>query len=85
MKDPVHHRKNVQKQVIRSSRRHPSTSLLEYPSSPLVILHAESLPAPVKRIDRDLRLDNDSKRKMPLDFIRRTGQHPGQPRGQPTY
>lgn len=77
MKDPVHHRKNVQKQVIRSSRRQPTNSVI-YPSSPLVLLHSEAHPAAAKHINHDLRLDNDSKRKMPLDFIRRTGQYPGQ-------
>jgi hypothetical protein len=83
MKDPAHHRKTVQKEVIRSSRNQPNPG---NPTTLSVANHTTVLTIPeetsslhptfnsVARVNHDWRLDFDSKRKMPLDYIRHTRQ-----------
>lgn len=72
MKDPVHHRKSVQKEVIRSTRRAAAT---EVPQSATIETPLNAYPE-VKddRIDNDHRLDHDGKRKIPLHFVRHSTQ-----------
>lgn len=72
MKDPVHHRRAVQREILRSSRREVETgSLLNHAPA---VLKETSILASAAQIDHDNRLDFDGKRKIPLHFVRPTSQ-----------
>lgn len=69
MKDPVHHRKAVQKQVIRSTRRANATSDLMTSTAPITLSYEKGKQQDNVRSNHDQRLDFDSKRKISLEFV----------------
>lgn len=77
MKDPVHHRKAVQKQVIRSTRREAASADRMTSNSPVTLSYekGEQKQNDV-RVDHDQRRDFDSKRKISLEFVHPKPRNP---------
>lgn len=72
MKDPVHHRKTVQKEVLRSTRRDAALGGSSSSNSESTAVIETSSSNIDERVNHDHRQDHDGKRKIPLQYVRHT-------------